>query len=100
MSATVTIPGAAATTGSLTSSTRFQSMARLDGLWLARVVPVHFSPQGNGISKVVTGSATAGAATATMATVPSTASTPRRTRIRPSLSPTREWLDTRVTSET
>ena len=48
--ATDTVPGADATTGSPTSSGRFQSTARLLGLWVALVVPVHACPHGNGIS--------------------------------------------------
>ena len=58
-----------------------------DGLWLGRVVPVHFAPHGNGISNLVTGSATAGAATASIARVAITPRTARRTRIRPAFRP-------------
>ena len=39
------------------SSERLKSTERALGLWLARVVPVHTSPQGNGISEGVTGCA-------------------------------------------
>ena len=50
MSAVVTTPGAAATTGSPSSSVRFQSIEYGLGLCDERVVPVHTWPQGNGIS--------------------------------------------------
>ena len=60
MSATDDHAGAAATTGSPTSSVRFQSIALALGLWLARVVPVQDWPHGNGISKSLLGAAAAG----------------------------------------
>ena len=65
MSATETTPGAAATTGSPTSSVRFQSIALALGLWLALLSPVQDWPQGNGISKSLTGAADAGSVAVT-----------------------------------
>jgi hypothetical protein len=65
--AVVTTPAAAATTGSPTSSVRFQSIDQGLGLWLGRVVPVHACPQGNGISYAVSGAAAAAEAVATRA---------------------------------
>src|SRR5690242_11217566 len=55
VTAVVTTPSAAATTGSWKSSARFQSTERELGLWSARVLPVQTSPHGNGIWYAVSG---------------------------------------------
>ena len=53
----VTMPEADATTVSPSSAERFQSIDRIEGLWLPRVEPVQVWPHGNGIWCGVTGTA-------------------------------------------
>ena len=81
MSATDTTPAAEATTGSSTSSARFQSIALELGLWLARVVPVQDCPQGNGISKSLLGAAAAGSVVTSVASAAAGTGSTRRSHL-------------------